>query len=120
MGGVSRWEARRNNQGLGLTRSPPTKRSNSMLMDKVRELDKKLTHATAGDSSEAYRMARNKLIDLIPQMAQALIAVDDVLKVNSVTNPKGNRDIELVHHGYTAACQEIRKAIESTSTGEAK
>ena len=94
MGGVSRLRSGRNNQGLGLTRSPPTKRRNSMLIDKIREFVK-LRESMPSKAGKEF---------LDWEMAQALLAVDDVLKNwEQKGGMRGQWGIK-----------ELRKAIEST------
>lgn len=81
-----------------------------MLIDKVRELDKKLTHAVAVDSSEGFAIARNELIGLIPEMAQALIRVDEVLERPRCLNDG--------YRAYIMDLKDIRKALEGNNQEE--
>lgn len=78
-----------------------------MLIDKIRETIKKL-NANVNDYKS---IVLDK--DYFLEMAQALIAVDDVLKPPLLTIEGGEFDQAFVN-GYAQALDEIRKAIEST------
>lgn len=74
------------------------------LIDKIRELNE--TYQEHGTSMVGFEEASFK-------MAQALIAVDEVLKkYESILQP-----LKIKNNMKDEMCQEIRKAIESTKGG---
>ena len=78
-----------------------------MLIDKIREIEKLRRGIEEAEGDYIAVGARNSLSLVATAMAQALIAVDDVLK-------EWEKPIGRDYTWHTTCAEEIRKAIEST------
>lgn len=99
-----------------------------MLISKIRELDKLLKDnrklmIVEPEGNLGWKRSVMGIEHKVKQMAQALIAVDDVLKSQLAQDmlTAGGEDCEAANNylkGYIAAMTKIRKAIEATGGGD--